>query len=131
MIVPSSFYASSVAKDRKMDLATLSQAFNANGAELKQLLTAAAIALGKRACLGSTSRSNATNASRSEAVIAAIHSIPFLSLFFERHLKRYKTFVGSLVASVARLCDEEFKQWQAKRREETDIIDDDAEALPR
>lgn len=122
-IVPAFFYTSSIAKDRKMDKETLCQAFNANPIELKQLLNDAAIRLGERGCLGLSSRSKAVQGVRSEAVLAAIRSIPSVGDFFEKHIKRYSTFVNSMSVSIARLCDDDYKGWQKLRAEDAKAKD--------
>lgn len=101
-----------------MDLATLSQAFNAPISDIKHLLNATAITLAERGCLNTASRSKVIRDMRYKAVIAAIHSIPFFAMFFDRSMKRYESFVKSMVTSIARLCDVEFRQWREKRREE-------------
>lgn len=116
-IVPSSFYTTSLAKNHKMDLATLGQAFNAHPTDLKHLLNTASIILAEHNCLNTPSRSKTITAARSEAVLAAIRSMPFFSGFFEKSLRRYDAFVAAMLASVAKLCDEEFRAWRRKRGE--------------
>jgi len=100
-----------------MDLATLGQAFNAHPTDLKHLLNTASIILAEHNCLNTPSRSKTITAARSEAVLAAIRSMPFFSGFFEKSLKRYDAFVAAMLASVAKLCDEEFRAWRRKRGE--------------
>lgn len=58
------------------------------------------------------------NAARYDAVITAIHSIPLFAGFFEKYVRRYESFVEAMAASVARICDEEFRAWRGRRRRE-------------
>lgn len=100
-----------------MDPTTLAQAFNVAHSDLSQLLNAASIVLAERGVLNKASRSRVMSAARAEAVLTAIRSLPLFGGFFDKWMKGYEKFVTSMVASVATICDRDYKVWRERRGE--------------
>ncbi len=57
------------------------------------------------------------SAARAEAVLTAIRSLPLFGEFFDKWMKRYEKFVTSMVASIATICDRDFRVWRDRRGE--------------